>query len=704
MVVIYAEKASLAKAIAESLGAGKRIPSEKEKTVGHWVFTFKGEAAVICHGSGHLGTLFDAKDYDNEKYGKWDLDNYPCIPSEFQTKVSSQNPSTEFCFSYVKDFFDRADWLINATDPDREGETIFAYVYDLSQSTKPWKRAWIEDLTDAKIVKAFSNLRDSSDVLPLQNAGRARGIADWLLGINLTIAMSKKFGSFGNVLTVGRVQTPTLAMIVERERLITSHKKIPFWKLQADFSTGEITFDSEYEGGSFETEATANNILSACNGHKGVVTSKQIKHKTVNAPLLFNSTGLQIMAGEKLGWDASKTEEIMQNLYLAKLMTYPRTSTEHLTDAMKPEVKETIEKLLQMPEYSQYELPNDEWQEFSKRHFDDNKVGSHTAIIPTLNVPADLSKLTEEEKQLYDLLAKSLIRMIYPKAEASDTTLILDVNGNMFKSKGSVITSNGWYTVDALSEKKKFLPENINEGDSFTGEYIIKKGETEPPKRFTEATLLSTMELAGQSIEDEEARTLMKLQKMGLGTDATRVQTIKSLFTNNFISKKGKSIIPTEKGTFLIDTLPISELKSADITGQWEKTLNDIAENKSTSDSFVKSIIDCTVNWFGVIKGSSGGKFLSEDEKKMICPFCENPVRKYDWGYGCTNYKEGCKFSVRHEIAGKKITHSQVLMLLGSGKTAVIKGFKSSKGNEFDAALKINVEGKKVEFDFPNKK
>jgi DNA topoisomerase-3 len=268
--------------------------------------------------------------------------------------------------------------------------------------------------------------------------------------------------------------------------------------LQAVFASDDITFEAEYANGNFDDETAAFNVQSTCTGRSGVVKSKEIKNKTVNAPLLFNTTGLQITAGEKLGWDADKTEQIMQKLYLAKLMTYPRTSTEHLTDAMKPEVKDTIAKLLLIPEYSQYALPESEWAEFTKRHFDDSKVGSHTAVIPTLNVPADLSSLSEEEKQLFDLLAKSLIRVIYPKAEIEDTTVMLDVNGNSFKAKGSVITADGWYTVDALPDKKKTLTADINEGDNFTGDYTIEEGFTAPPKRFTEATLLSAMELAGQ--------------------------------------------------------------------------------------------------------------------------------------------------------------------------------------------------------------
>jgi DNA topoisomerase-3 len=631
------------------------------------------------------------------------LDNYPCIPTEFRVKPIPRkaSPQAETCLQYIKPFFERADWLINATDPDREGETIFAYVYDLLQSKKPWKRAWLSDLTDTKIVSAFENLLDSSQVLPLQKAGRARGIADWLIGINLTIAMTKKYGTSESLLTLGRVQTPTLALVVDREKMIRTHKKVPFWKVQAVFSSATQPFEAEYDGENFDTEIAANAILSACNGQNGIVKTKEVKKRKVSVPLLFNTTGLQILASEKLGWEAERTEKVMQALYLAKLMSYPRTSTEHLTVAMQDEVRQTIEKLLAVPEYKQYSLPQTEWQEFTKRHFDDSKVGSHTAIIPTLNVPHSLVHLTDDEKLLYDLLAKSLIRLIYPKAELADTTLAIDVNSNIFKAKGSAIAVNGWYTVDAMPGKKG-LPD-IAENTVLSGQYNIKKGETEPPKRYTEATLLSAMELAGQNIEDEEARTLMKLQKKGLGTDATRVQTLKTLFANGYIEKKGKALIPTEKGIFMINTLPIEELKSADITGDWERTLGDIADGKAQADDFVQSIVYNTKNWFTTIKNSTGERFISAEEKLMVCPFCGNTVRKHDWGYGCVAYKDGCKFSLRNEIAGKKITQSQVLMLLSSGKTAVITGFTKKNGDgTFDAALKVNKAEKKIDFDFPN--
>lgn len=555
MVVIYAEKASLAKEIASALHAGKRIAHPKEPTIGHYEFIFKGEKAILCHGVGHLCELANAKNY-GEQYAKWDLNVYPCIPQEYKISVKDK---TKTCFEYVKGFFDKADWLINATDPDREGELIFAYIYEAMNCTKHWKRVWIEDLTPQKIQYAFAHLKESGEVINIQKAGRARGIADWICGINLTIAATKKLSSSKDMLSIGRVQTPVLAMVVEREKKILNHIKTPFWKLFAKFTAPTGEFIAEYEKGQFDNESEAKQILASCTGN-GIVKSKTIKKKSVSQPLLFNATQLQATAGKKLGWDLKKTVKIMQELYEHKFMSYPRTSSEHLTVAMQPEVTTTLKKLFQLPEYSQYAIPEEQWQAYSKRHFDDSKVDSHPAIIPTMNVPSSLSELSEDEKLLYDLLVKSLIRVVYPKAQLEDTTVIIDVNGNNFKATGSIITDNGWYAVDAIPEKKAVLPQ-INEGESYPGKYELKQGFTEPPKRYTEPDLITAMETAGKNLEDEEARTLMKLENKGLGTAATRASIINALFAREYIAKKAKLYIQLKRESFSLIICRLQSLK-----------------------------------------------------------------------------------------------------------------------------------------------
>ena len=348
MIVIYAEKASLAKAIAVALKAGNRIAHQKEPTIGHYEFFFNGEKAVRCHGVGHLCGLADRTAY-GDQYKNWDLDVFPCIPDSYQIAVKTD---TKTCFDYVKGFFDKADLIINATDPDREGELIFAYIYETMRCTKPWKRVWIEDLTPQKIQYAFSHLKDSSEVISIQQAGRARSIADWICGINLTVAATGKYcADQKDMLSVGRVQTPVLAMVVERQKQIDGHTKTPYWRLLAEFSVPDGSFTAEYEKGQLFNENEAKSLLSKCVGN-GTVTAKTVKKRTAGQPLLFNATQLQATAGKLFGWNLKKTVKVMQDLYEHKYMSYPRTSSEHLTVAMQSEVTATLRKLFLLPEYS----------------------------------------------------------------------------------------------------------------------------------------------------------------------------------------------------------------------------------------------------------------------------------------------------------------------------------------------------------------
>ena len=446
MVVIYAEKASLAKEIAGALGAGKRIENPLNKRIGHWEFVLNGENAVIVHGQGHL-VMLEVPEAYGAQFKNWDLQAYPCIPETFKLQVKAD---MEGCYRYVKQFFDKADRLINATDADREGELIFAYVYQMMGCVKPWKRVWIEDLTDRKIRYAFSHLKSSEEMQGLQLAGRARSAADWLFGMNITVAMTEKFSNHNGVLACGRVQTPTLALVVNRENEIKNFTKKPFFKIVGKFSAENGGYSGEYIGGAFDTKAEADDVLSRASG-QGVICELTVKESKINAPLLYNSTQLQVACGKTLGWELKKAEQVMQQLYEAKLMTYPRTSSEHLTVAMETEIAQTIEKIMAISEYRIYALEKGAWHPFSKRHFNDSKVGSHPAITPTLNVPKALGEFENEDmRALYDLLCKSLLRIVYPPAVLENTTAITRVGSVDFISKGSVIAASGWYQVDAM--------------------------------------------------------------------------------------------------------------------------------------------------------------------------------------------------------------------------------------------------------------
>ncbi len=710
MVVIYAEKHSLAKTIAAALGAGQRIPNKNNPSAAHWEFDFNGESAVLCHGAGHLAELVPAKEYGSQ-FAKWDLDIYPCIPEELKIKPSE---STLELFNYVSGFMKKADWLINAADPDREGELIFAYITELifGNNMPPWKRVLLPDLLDETIVTAFNNLKDGSEMIPLQLAGRARSAADWITGCNLTIAMTRKFGGASNVLSTGRVQTPVLSLVVNNERQIKNHIKKPFWKVFCSFKNKNgLTITAEHETGKFENKQAAENIISECKGKTGTVISKKVTPKSAAAPKLYNATALMAQTGSRFGWELSKTTAVMQSLYEKKLMSYPRTSSEYLTDDMKPTAAVTIERLMKLEEMKEYALPKEKWNEFTKAYFDTSKVGSHTAIIPTTEVPANLSSLTEDEKTLYCLLAKSLIMTVYPKYETRRTDIIISIGSSNFCASGSILMNPGWRKVDADTngkENENLLPD-INEGETVSVNALsLKESVTEPPKRFTESSLVLTMEAAGRNLEDKEAVELMKRQKMGLGTDATRAAIINGLFAKKLIAKKGKSIYPTEKGEFLIDNLAVPEIKSAEMTGQWEKRLNDIAESGSKAPElyriFMNDVKKQIKQWYSDVKNSKGKQYFDPNEVKMICPFCGSRMFRGKFGYACSGYKEGCKFQISYEICGKKITESQAAMLVSSGKTAVIKNFVSKNNKTFDAALALDRDKKNIRFIFENKK
>lgn len=711
MLVIYAEKGSLAKTIASVLHAERRIPLKGEPTVGYYQFKYNGEDAVLCHGVEHLMQLAPAKSYD-AKYAKRDLSVFPCIPQQFKLAAKAETVS---CARLVRSFLKQADWVINATDLDREGELIFFYVYQACGCHAPVMRVWSEDLTDAKIQKAFSNLiapdhpispQNPGTPNDLQEAGRVRDIADWLIGNNLTVAATKKFGSYEELLSVGRVQTPTLALVVEREKAIRNFVKAPFWRIIADFTTsaGEH-FEAEYSGGKFDQQEDAQKLLLQCGNHPSIVKELETKRHTQVSPLLYNATKLQIAANKKFGWNADKTSKVMQSLYEKKLMTYPRISSEHLTAAMMPETAQTIARLLQMPEYASLSLHKNQWQRFTKRHFDDSKVGSHPAIIPTVNVPTNLSGLSSDEKALYDLLSKSLIRIIYPRTVLDDTTALIDVNQVEFKASGTVLVSPGWYAVDGRKVQKQPLPV-MQKGEMLTGIYSLKEGETDPPKRYTEADLLAAMELSGQNIEDEEIRTLMKIQKKGLGTDATRAPSLKGLFDRHYLERNGKTLFPTDKGMFLIDALPIEAIKSADMTGNWEMRLNDIALGKEHPAQFIADISQTTRKWFAAVADVPEQHFGSAMQTEFFCLNCGKPLERLSTVCKCSAYSKdenSCHFHMQTYICGQRLTNDIIQMLLKRGRSGLVKGFKAKSGKKFNAYLILNHENGEITFDFTSR-
>lgn len=711
MVTIFVEKYSPAKSIAKALNAGKRVPLKSEPAVGYWHFNFKGEDAYIIYGRGHITKLQTPEEYDSA-FHIWDLNVYPCVPNKFLVK---QDEDTKNYFNLAKKLFHKSDWIINATDSDREGELIFHNVYELLGEGKPWKRAWLpNDLTANKIVKAFDNLRTSSEMLPLSLAAKSRSIIDWLYGMNYTVALTKKLSNKQlGVLPYGRVQTPTLSLIVEREKLVRSHKKVPIWNLVGEFTSNNGTYKGECTLGTFKNKVDGENAYNTAIKGPSTIKSIDTKIKKLKKPLLFSTTKLESACNKKFGWDTAKTDSVLQKLYSDfHYLSYPRTDSEYITEEMKPEIKQVLLNLFATPEFSAYALAEKDWQPFTKRHFDNSKVSeAHTAIIPTLTKP-DFSVLSDDEKKLYTLVCKTLISIVYEDVEVAETTVITNANGIEFKSIGKVSNNpnTSWQKVSGAILKND-IPSNLNIGDNVSSKLELKEGETKPPARFTEGTLLAMMETAGKLITDENIRTLMRVEKKGLGTAATRGGIINSLKKRKLITTKGKSIVPTEKGIYLIDNLSIPELKSADLTGLMEKTLNDIANtlDNKTATSMTSSLIKSTTNdlhkyYNMIINCNPVSSAPVSSTAQLKCPLCGKAVRIYDWGAGCTGYKEGCKFSIFRTIASKKLTDNQLSKLVSNGRTGNIKGFKSKKGTTFECPLVYDKATNKVNFDFNNNK
>lgn len=717
MVVIYCEKLSQAKAIATALNAGNKQSLAKDKRIGYWNFDFNGEEAYLVHGFGHLVRLKYPTEYD-VKYKKWNLTDYPFFKEEYQL-VPIETAKT--CYDFIKEMFGKADWIISATDADREGELIFYYLYTQLKCKKPWKRVWVSsDLTEKNLFKDFNSLIPSRDRIPLIEAGINRSLDDFLYGINLTVAMSRVFstGKEMGVLPIGRVQTPTLNLIVQREKDIKAHKKSFYYNVEARFENNidrTKTFKASYEKDKL-TKKDADNIVSKCRAQMGEITEVNVKKVKNKVPLLYNTTKLQTTCNKQFGWSAKKTSSVLQSLYENKFVTYPRTESEYLSDENKADVVDALNKLFNTKEYSKYK-PTKSWAPFSKRHFNNTKANSqsHTAIIPTTNIP-DISKLSYDEKKLYDTIAKSIIAIVYEDAVVEQTDVVVVVkNGSeqfKFKATGKVLTNpkNCWYVV--LGQKAMTSLPDIKKGELYNGLFNSIKKETSPPKRYTEGELLKAMETAGKLIEDEEAATIIREEHKGLGTPATRAAIIETLKSRNLIDNSGKSLYPTEKGIYLIENLPVDELKSVEMTGMLEKQLYQMAQYKNPDDALSvskqhkKETIIKVMDYFRRIANSKPISSYKGVHKKMqaTCPMCGNPLKSFEWGICCENHKpenSECDFVLSRTILSKKLSDEQLDTLLTKGKTEIIKDFVSKKTNKsFDACLVYNKEENKISFSF----
>jgi DNA topoisomerase III len=691
--VCIAEKPSVAREIAHILGA-------KSKKDGY----FEGNGYQITWTFGHLCTLKEPQDYDPQLKW-WKLHHLPILPQRFGIKEIN-NSGVEKQLKVITELVTNAEEIINCGDAGQEGELIQRWVLTKAKCQKPVKRLWISSLTEEAIREGFKNLKDSKDYDLLYAAGSSRAIGDWLLGINATRVYTLKYGNGKQVLSIGRVQTPTLALIVNRHLEIVNFNSDTYWELKTIYR--EVTFSAR--SGRFNSKEEAEKTLQNIVNKTFTILSFSRKKGKESAPKLFDLTALQVECNKKYGYSAEHTLKTVQSLYEKKYVTYPRVDTTYLPNDIYPKIKGILSN---MSNYSALVKPLlGSTIRKSKNVFDDKKVTDHHAIIPT-DVKA--TSLYGNEAEVYDVIAKRFIANFYPDCEVSKTEVIGNVEQTEFKATGKQILEDGWRAVykgekeekkeDDSEEDNQILPEFV-EGESGPHQPLLGEKQTKPPKPYTEATLLRAMETAGKQVEDEELRDLMK--ENGIGRPSTRANIIETLFKRNYIKKEKKNLIPTITGIQLIQTIDHELIKSAELTGAWEKKLRDIEKGKYEVQLFLQEMKSMVTEIVNQVKRNQSSKRIEiaeepaptnkvEDQQKPnkkatpevkvpACPKCKKGnLLKGKTAYGCSEYKNGCNFIVSFEQFGKVLTEKQIYTLIKSGKIGPLK-FKND-GNDTEGNL-----------------
>lgn len=669
-ILVIAEKPSVGRDIAKVLGC-------KGKGDGCII----GNSYIVTWAIGHLITLLEPEEYDI-KYKRWAYETLPIIPKEMKIKPIRQ---TKKQFDIVKKLMNakEIDSLICATDSGREGELIFRYIYEAAKCKKSFKRLWISSMTDAAIKKGFETLKSGQEYDALYYSARCRSEADWLVGMNASRAFTIRYHV---LLPIGRVQTPTLSILVQRQKEINEFIPRDYWEVKADFHGFSGTWtDIKSNETKIYKEEKANSIVEKVLGKEGIVEEITEDEKRQAPPLLYDLTELQRDGNKNFGFSASKTLSIAQDLYeKKKMITYPRTDSRYVSTDMVPVLTSTLEKL-NIPTYSRFIKPILEKGNFpiTKRIVDDSKVTDHHAIIPTDSYPK-LESLSEDEKKIYKLIVKRFFAVFYPAYEYTITKILTEVENEFFITKGKTIKSLGWmlfYRGDTKKDEKEQELPILKKGDIVTvKDAVAEKKKTTPPKPYTEATLLSAMENAGRFVEDEDLKE--QLKDSGLGTPATRASIIERLIQVGYIERKGKALYPTEKGMKLIEVVP-KELKSPETTGKWEKGLLSISKNKMEPKRFMESIVRYVYYIVNKAeKSETDITFPKENTNKLTkrikglgkCPLCKKgTIGENSKAFFCSQWKSGCKFTLWKDSIkqyGQTITPEIVSELL---KNNIIK-------------------------------
>jgi len=737
--LVVAEKPSVARDLATALPGSFKQGKDKA--------FLEGDDYVITWAVGHLVGLAEPDAYD-PKLKKWRFADLPIVPDEFKLVPNDERAAKQLKVIHRQMAREDVDLVINACDAGREGELIFAYVYDTAKVKPPVKRLWLSSMTRKAIEDAFGRLRAGEEMRSLEDAARSRSEADWIVGMNATRAASIRLrASFDGAVSLGRVQTPTLALVARREEEIRAFKPEPYWLVEAKFAapgpaptadrpdgsggaggaSPSRNYSGRYMGGKRIEEGEAAKIVEACKGQDGTITKLEKKKETEKAQLLYDLTSLQRHANTLHGFSARRTLAAAQKLYEEhKALTYPRTNSRYLTGDMVPDIKDVAELVGHNPNYrkaSEYvvglsELP-------LGRVVDDSKVQDHHAIIPTKS-EHDLSKMGADELKVYDLVVKRFLAVFHPDAEFERTRVETTVQEHVFRTSGRVLVVAGWRSVYGQEVQGEGKPEDDSGGDQLlpklerdevVATLLVEslRKETQPPRRYTEASLLAAMETAGKDIEDVDLREAMK--DSGIGTPATRASIIERLLAVGYIERDGRALHATEKGVQVIRLLGQHALTSPELTGDWEHRLGLIEQGEDSRPAFMKDIskfIGETVEELDKLKGVK-----IERAKLGPCPVCGREVVENRKGYSCWSREDpGCGFVIWKQKARKNLPVSVAKELMASlkesidrgderpvGRTAKqVTGFKGRSGRSFRAKLKIeprdDAEGKwKVEFD-----
>ncbi|WP_016991292.1 type IA DNA topoisomerase [Flavobacterium sp. ACAM 123] len=704
MKVCIAEKPSVAREIASVLGANTKHDGY-----------YEGNGYAVTYTFGHLCTLKEPNDY--KSYWKsWDLNNLPMLPDKFETKVV-ENSGIQKQFKIIKSLFDKAELVINCGDAGQEGELIQRWVMNEANYKGEVQRLWISSLTTEAIREGFENLKPSANYDNLYYAGFSRAIGDWLLGMNATRLYTVKHGGYKQVLSVGRVQTPTLAMVVDRFKEIDNFKPQPYWELQTLYR--DTLFS--YEEGRFLKKEDGEFLATKVKESDFEIVSIEKKKGNEFAPKLFDLTGLQVYCNTKFGFSADETLKIVQILYEQKVVTYPRVDTTFLPNDVYPKVQGILQKLTKYAALTEPLLGNKIKK--SSKVFNDKKVTDHHAIIPT----GIQSNLQYSQQQVYDIITRRFIAVFYDDCSVANTTVIGKAAAVSFKTTGKVILKKGWRVVfenpDAKEKEVDLLPDFIK-GEKGPHQPSFLEKETKPPNQFTEATLLRAMETAGKQVDDEDLRELMK--ENGIGRPSTRANIIETLFKRQYIVRNKKQVLPTLTGIQLIDTIQNDLVKSAELTGSWEKQLKDIEKGRFTAAAFINNMKRMVEALVYEVRSetkraniSHAGSIQTQEvkvEKKKatgiaaeVCPKCKKgALIKGKSAYGCSNYKAGCDFVLPYAYAEKKISENQYIRLLQKGSTVNLKDFKTDSGAvegllRFDENFKLKLEPKKIAAPTPPK-